>query len=118
MTTALSNVKKNNKDAIILASKLEIGGMAIDLISAQIAKAFPKEYQQIIESTPLAKILIANLVVLLIQQTDVQDDKILAVSETMLISSYQQLNQSFDLVGMLKNVINEIDPSKLAMITK
>lgn len=114
---ALSNAKLANKEAAVLAIKLEVGNTAIDLLTAQVAKSLPEPYGDLVKDSTIAKILVANLAAMLIEQAGIRDDKVLAVSETMLIAGYQQFLQNFDIVGMFKGVVNKIDEDKLAVIS-
>ena len=109
----ISNVVDTNKVALITATKLEVGNLALDLVTEQFLKTLPVPLRAMIANNPASKILIANLVNLLVSNTNVQDQRLLMVNESMMTAGYMEFFKTFDIQNILNNVVNQIPSNKL-----
>lgn len=109
----ISNVVDTNKVALITATKLEVGNLALDLVTEQFLKTLPVPLRVMIANNPASKILIANLVNLLVSNTNVQDQRLLMVNESMMTAGYMEFFKTFDIQSILNNVVNQIPSNKL-----
>ena len=108
----ISNVVDTNKVALITATKLEVGNLALDLVTEQFLKTLPVPLRAMIANNPASKILIANLVNLLVSNTNVQDQRLLMVNESMMTAGYMEFFKTFDIQSILNNVVNQIPSNK------
>lgn len=109
----ISNVVDTNKVALITATKLEVGNLALDLVTEQFLKTMPEPLRTMIANNPASKILVANLVNLLVSNTNVQDQRLLMVNESMMTAGYMEFFKTFDIQNILNNVVNQIPSNKL-----
>ena len=109
----ISSVVDTNKAALITATKLEVGNLALDLVTEQFLKTMPEPLRAMIAKNPASKILVANLVNLLVSNTNVQDQRLLMVNESMMTAGYLEFFKTFDIQNILNNVVNQIPSSKL-----
>ena len=109
----ISNVVDTNKAALITATKLEVGNLALDLVTDQLLKTSPEPLRAMIANNPASKILVANLVNLLVSNTNVQDQRLLMVNESMMTAGYMEFFKTFDIQNILNNVVNQIPANKL-----
>lgn len=109
----ISNVVDTNKVALITATKLEVGNLALDLVTEQFLKTMPEPLRAMIAKNPASKILVANLVNLLVSNTNVQDQRLLMVNESMMTAGYLEFFKTFDIQNILNNVVNQIPSNKL-----
>lgn len=109
----ISNVVDTNKVALITATKLEVGNLALDLVTDQLLKTLPEPLRAMIANNPASKILVANLVNVLVTNTNVQDQRLLTVNESMMTVSYMEFFKTFDIQNILNNVVNQIPSNKL-----
>lgn len=116
-STMLDTVVNTNRQALIIATKLEVGGLALDLLTENVTKALPEPFQIIINGNPLVKIAIANLVSIVIQQTGIDDPRVLAINEAMLTRSWMDTIGAFDFKSILEDVITKIPAGKLSTLT-
>ena len=109
----ISNVVDTNKVALITATKLEVGNLALDLVTDQLLKTLPEPLRAMIANNPASKILVANLVNVLVTNTNVQDQRLLTVNESMMTVSYMEFFKTFDIQSILNSVVNQIPANKL-----
>ena len=109
----MSNVVDTNKTALITATKLEVGNLALDLVTDQLLKTLPEPLRVIIANNPASKILVANLVNVLVTNTNIQDQRLLTVNESMMTVGYMEFFKTFDIQSILNNVVNQIPANKL-----
>lgn len=109
----ISNVVDTNKAALITATKLEVGNLALDLVTDQLLKTLPEPLRVMISNNPASKILVANLVNILVTNTNVQDKRLLTVNESMMTVGYMEFFKTFDIQNILNNVVNQIPSNKL-----
>ena len=109
----ISNVVNTNKAALITATKLEVGALALDLVTDQLLKTLPEPLRAMIANNPASKILVANLVNILVTNTNVQDQRLLTVNESMMTVGYIEFFKTFDIQSILNSVVNQIPANKL-----
>lgn len=109
----ISNVVDTNKAALITATKLEVGNLALDLVTDQLLKTLPEPLRTMIANNPASKILVANLVNVLVTNTNVQDQRLLTVNESMMTVGYMEFFKTFDIQSILNSVVNQIPANKL-----
>ena len=109
----ISNVVDTNKAALITATKLEVGNLALDLVTDQLLKTLPEPLRAMIANNPASKILVANLVNILVTNTNVQDQRLLTVNESMMTVGYMEFFKTFDIQSILNSVVNQIPANKL-----
>lgn len=109
----ISNVVDTNKAALITATKLEVGNLALDLVTDQLLKTLPEPLRVMIANNPASKILVANLVNILVANTNVQDQRLLTVNESMMTVGYMEFFKTFDIQSILNSVVNQIPANKL-----
>ena len=109
----ISNVVDTNKVALITATKLEVGNLALDLVTDQLLKTLPGPLRVMISNNPASKILVANLVNILVTNTNVQDQRLLTVNESMMTAGYMEFFKTFDIQSILNNIVNQIPANKL-----
>ena len=109
----ISNVVDTNKVALITATKLEVGNLALDLVTDQLLKTLPEPLRVMIANNPASKILVANLVNILVANTNVQDQRLLTVNESMMTVGYMEFFKTFDIQSILNSVVNQIPANKL-----
>jgi hypothetical protein len=121
MSTAANttqNVLDQNKAALITATKLEVGGIAIDLVTQQVLKALPAPVQLLIGDNPAAKIAVANLVNLIIGQLNIDDPRVAVVNEAMMTVAYMETLKTFNFKQMIDTALAGIPADKLAILQK
>lgn len=116
MTLVTTTIDKN-KEALIAATKLEVGTIALDLITQQLIKALPQPFQLLIGESPLIKIAIANLANVMISQLSVEDQRLLAVNDAMLTVAYVETIRTFNFKEMIENALSNIPSESLALLT-
>ena len=109
----ISNVVDTNKAALITATKLEVGTLALDLVTDQLLKTLPEPLRAMIANNPVSKILVANLVNVLVTNTNVQDQRLLTVNKSMMTVGYMEFFKTFDIQSILNNIVNQIPANKL-----
>lgn len=112
-----SNLLDANKSALVAATKLEVGNIALGLVTEQVTKVLPPPLQLLLTDSPLVKIAVANLVNVLISQLNTSDPKILAVNESILTVAYMETLRSFNIESIISNVLSGIPVEKLDLIT-
>lgn len=116
MSLVTATVDKN-KEALIAATKIEVGTIALDLITKQLIKALPEPVQLVVGQSPLIKIAIANLANVMIAQLSVEDQRLLAVNEAMLTVAYTETIRTFKFQEIIEGALAGIPKESLALIT-
>ena len=116
MSFVATTVDKN-KEALISATKIEVGTIALDLITKQLIKALPEPVQLVVGQSPLIKIAIANLANVMISQLSIEDQRLLAVNEAMLTVAYTETIRTFKFQEIIEGALAGIPKESLALIT-
>ena len=102
--TALTTVDQN-KQAAIIASKMEAGRILNKQIIKQVKPHIPMFFRGYLD-TPLAPVILANLVALAGNHTD--NKRIKQISELMLLAAADTTVQSFNLDQIIDDVLKNI----------
>lgn len=116
MSLVTTTIDKN-KEALIAATKIEVGTIALDLITKQLIKALPEPVQLVVGQSPLIKIAIANLANVMISQLSIEDQRLLAVNEAMLTVAYTETIRTFKFQEIIEGALAGIPKESLALIT-
>lgn len=124
-TTVMSQVKSTaiklaaaNKTAAIAATKLEVGELALNLISDQVLKTLPPVVQMVVGDNPAFKIAIANVVNVALSQLPVDDPRVAIVNEAMMTVAYKQMLEQFNFQKMLSGIMDKLPTSKLNALSE
>ena len=117
-TSVSTNIIDPNKLAIIAAGKLEIGSLALDLITEQFIKVLPVPVQMMFGQNPAMKILVANIANIAISQMSLDDPRIAIVNEAMMTVAWQETFKSFNFADMISNALDKLPAAKLANLVK
>lgn len=107
----------SNKASMITAAKLEVGNLAINLVTEQLLKILPPPASMILNDNPLFKVAVANLVQVLSTAIPVDDSRVDVVVDSMMTASYIELLGSFDLQGIVTDMLDKLPKSKLTTLT-
>lgn len=109
-------IMDQNKDALLLAAKIEVGEAAVKQVSKIIKKQLPlmvKGYAEL----PIFDVLVANLVVLAIRQYAPKNEKAQIIADAMLIAAMQKQMKEFNIPKMIDDFVSNVDTSSLTAIT-
>lgn len=107
------SILDKNKDSLVLATKLEVGGLALDLVSQQIVKTIPEPFQPLIANNVFFKIGIANAINLLVLQTNINDERLKVLNDSMMTKAYIDMLGSFDLAKLLSEILTKLPVDKI-----
>lgn len=113
MSIQTDSLVEQNKQALITATKLEVGTLALDLVSAQVVKTLPVPVQVLVGENPLVKVAIANVINLILAQTSVDDERLLAVNEAMMTVAWMETIKTLDIKSMVEAALGSLPAAKL-----
>lgn len=113
-TSKMAVITKKNASALKAAGKIEAGQIAINRITKMIGPKLPMMLRGYAD-TPVARIVIANLFSLAVQQYAPNNEKAQLISDAMMEGAMLEFVQSFNLDQMLDGVLDGIDMSKLSL---
>lgn len=113
MAIQTESIVEQNKAALITATKLEVGALALDLVSTQVVKTLPVPIQLMVGESPLVKVAIANVVNLIMSQTNIDDERLVAVNEAMMTVAWIETIKTLDIKGMVEAALSSIPTAKL-----
>ena len=113
-----TNVLDPNKAALISATKLEVGSIALDLITTQVIKSLPPIFGMMANDNPAVKVVIANLINLVITNTEIEDPRVLVVNEAMMTVAWHETLKTFDFKGMIEDALDKLPTAKLKSLVK
>ena len=102
---------------MITAAKLEVGNLAINLVTEQLLKLLPPPATMLLKDNPLLKVAVANLVQVLSSAIPVDDARVGVVVDSMMTASYIELLNSFDLQSIVTDMLDKLPKSKLTTLT-
>lgn len=102
---ALSRMYNTNKDALIAASKLEVGNVVIETAVKQLAPRLPLPVQMF-AGHPLFYVAVANGINQGIQQFAPTHPKAQIVADAVMVASMQKLVQSFNIPELISGILN------------
>lgn len=97
-----------NKDALILASKIQVGKSLNTKVTKMIAPKLPMMVRGYADS-PIATAAMANIVSFAVKQYMPDNAKANAVADLMVQSSAFQVMEGFDIEGMLNELLDGVD---------
>lgn len=108
----VSAVVSANKEALIVAAKVEAGQIAINKVTKLIAPKLPMMVRGYADS-PVGKVVIANLVNFGIQQYASDNDKAQIVADAMMTGAMVEFVKSFNIEKLINELVGSVDISKL-----
>ena len=117
VSTTVSTLVDSNKASMITAAKLEVGSLAINLVTEQLLKLLPPPATMLLKDNPLLKVAVANLVQVLSSAIPVDDARVGVVVDSMMTASYIELLNSFDLQSIVTDMLDKLPKSKLTTLT-
>lgn len=112
VTEIASKTVDVNKEAILLAAKLEVGKVATAQLKKVVRPKLPMLMRGYADS-PLFDIVLANAVGVALREYASENEKAQIVSEAMIQSAAVEMMSSFDLNGMIDDMLESVDVSKL-----
>ncbi len=115
MMTPNFNAKElldQNKDALLLAAKIEVGEAAVKQVSKIVKKQLPMMMRGYAD-LPVFDIVVANLVVMALKQFAPDNQKAQVIADAMLLAAMHKQMREFDLAGMVDEFVSGIDVSKI-----
>lgn len=109
--TMLNKIIESNKSAIKSAGYLEAGRMA----NTQVAKLASKKLPMMLRGyadTAIGRLVIANLAQMAAAQFKPNNQKLAKITEAMVVESYTQVIQEFDLDGMMEELLKSATMTK------
>ena len=104
-----------NKEAMVLAAKLEVGKVATAQLKKVVIPKLPYMARGYADS-PLFDIALANVVGIALREYALGNEKAQIVSEAMIQSAAVEMMSSFDLNGMIDDMLENVDVSKLVKL--
>ncbi|AND75337.1 hypothetical protein FDH01_gp285 [Acinetobacter phage vB_AbaM_ME3] len=117
MSSIVSTTLDKNKEALITATKLEVGNIALDLVTKQLVKALPEPMQVLVGQSPLVKIAVANLANVVVSQLSVSDPRITAINDAMLTVAFAETIRTFNFQEIIESALSGIPKGSLDLIT-
>lgn len=117
MSSIVSATLDKNKEALITATKLEVGNIALDLVTKQLVKALPEPMQVLVGQSPLVKIAVANLANVVVSQLSVSDPRITAINDAMLTVAFAETIRTFNFQEIIESALSGIPKGSLDLIT-
>ena len=102
----LSNAVDTNKKAATTAAVLETGRIANRALSKMVAPKLPMMVRGYLD-TPVGRLLLANAVKMAFDQFKPDNATAQRLANGMIISAYQEAIQSFDIEGMLDDLLSD-----------
>lgn len=104
-----------NKDALVLAAKIEVGEAAVKQVSKIVRKQLPMMVRGYAE-LPVFDILVANLVVMAIKQFAPDNEKAQIIADAMLLAAMQKQMKEFNIPQMVDEFVSGIDVSAITRL--
>lgn len=112
-TSKIAQVTAANTSALKVAAKVEAGSIAINRIVKMVTPKMPMMMRGYME-TPFARVAVANMFHLAVQQYAAQNDKAQLVAEAMMEGAMLEMIKSFNIEEMINGVLDGIDVSKFS----
>lgn len=113
----LQEMLTTNTAAVTTAAQLETGRVASKQLAKIVGKKLKPEHAALLE-TPISQAVLANGVILLGKSLYPDNDLLKKVSNAMLVSSLQELLQSFDIPGIIGELLDDKSVLKAALKEK
>lgn len=106
-----------NKDALLIAAKIEVGGVAVQQVTKIIKKQLPLMMRGYAD-LPIFEILVANLVVMAITQFCPDNEKAQIIADAMLLSAMQKQIREFNIPQMIEEFTSKIDITGITRLSQ
>lgn len=110
-------IMDQNKDALLVAAKIEVGEVAVQQVTKIVKKQLPlmmKGYADL----PIFEIVLANIVVMSIRQFCPDNKKAQVIADAMLLAAMQKQIKEFNIPKMVEEFTSNIDISSITKLTK
>ncbi len=114
MTTKISKVIDDNKQLALSAAIFEAGRIANNKAASIFGKKMPVMVRGYVD-TPIGKLAMANMVKMAVEQFKPDSEIAARLANGMVVAAYQELIQSFDIEGMLDELMGD---AKVALALK
>lgn len=111
------DIMEQNKDAFLVAAKIEVGEIAVQQVTKIVKKQLPP-FVRGYADLPIFEIVLANMVVMAIRQFCPENDKALIIADAMLLSSMQKQIKEFNIPKMVEEFTSGIDISSITKLDK
>lgn len=111
----LSKAATDNKQLAASAAVFETGRIANKKLTELLGKQLPPPLNMLV-GTPIGQLIVANLVKIAAEQVRPGDDLIDRLTNGMIVSSYTEVFQSFNIEGVLDDLLG--DKGVKAALTK
>ena len=110
MKEVFNKMLEVNKASAVHTAKVELGKSANKLVLAKVTPQLPR-YVRGYADSPLAELVIANVVAGLLMQFAPDNDKAKILSEAMIAAGAQVAIESFDIPGIINELLANVDVS-------
>lgn len=100
------SIVKTNLSLATSAATLEAGRIAISLVAKKSKTKMPILVGAYLD-TPIGKLVLANLAQMAQQHFRPEDSRLETLTNAMIVSSYQEFIQSFDIEGFLDELLSD-----------
>lgn len=108
-------IMDQNKDALLVAAKIQVGEAAVQQVSKILKKQLPMMVRGYAE-LPVFDILVANMVVMSIKQFAPENEKANVIADAMLLAAMQKQMREFNIPGMIDEFVSGIDVSAITKL--
>lgn len=113
-TSKATAIINKNKAAAITAARIEAGSIAVNRITNMIKPKLPMMMRGYAE-TPVARVVVANLFSLAVQQYAADNKKAQLVADAMMEGAMLEMVKSFNIDALLGEVLKGVDFTKLSV---
>lgn len=113
MKNTIDKMLQVNKDSAVVTAKIELGKSANKLVLTKLKEQLPMMVRGYADS-PLAELVIGNVVAGLLIQFAPGNKKAEVLSDSMIAAGVQVAVESFDIPGLVKELLANVDISGIA----
>lgn len=101
-----SKALTDNKQLMASAAVFETGRIANKKLTDLLSKQLPPPFNVLV-GTPIGQLIVANLVKIAAEQVRPGDDLVERLTNGMIVSSYTELFQSFNIEGVIDDLLGD-----------
>jgi hypothetical protein len=101
-----SKALSDNKQLMASAAVFETGRIANKKLTDLLSKQLPPPLNMLV-GTPIGQLIVANLVKIAAEQVRPGDDLVERLTNGMIVSSYTELFQSFNIEGVIDDLLGD-----------
>lgn len=101
-----SKALSDNKQLMASAAVFETGRIANKKLTDLLSKQLPPPLNMLV-GTPIGQLIVANLVKIAAEQVRPGDDLVERLTSGMIVSSYTELFQSFNIEGVIDDLLGD-----------